>query len=58
MKSRLIMQVHDELLVEAPENEREKAQLILKEEMENACIMKVKLTADVSSGKDWYEAKG
>ncbi len=58
MKSRLIMQVHDELLVEAPENEKEKAQLILKEEMENASKMKVKLTADVSSGKDWYEAKG
>ncbi len=58
MKSRLIMQVHDELLVEAPENEREKAQLILKEEMENACQMKVKLTADVSYGEDWYQAKG
>ena len=58
MQSKLIMQVHDELLVEAPENEREKAQLILKEEMENACKMKVKLTADVSFGKDWYEAKG
>lgn len=58
MQSKLIMQVHDELLVEAPENEREKAQLILKEEMENACVMKVKLTADVSFGKDWYEAKG
>ena len=58
MKSQLIMQVHDELLVEAPENEREKAQLILKEEMENACKMKVRLTADVSFGEDWYEAKG
>jgi DNA polymerase-1 len=58
MKSQLIMQVHDELLVEAPENEREKAQLILKEEMENACKMKVRLTADVSFGKDWYDAKG
>ena len=58
MKSRLIMQIHDELLVEAPENEREKAQQILKEEMENACSMKVKLTADVSFGKDWYQAKG
>ena len=58
MKSRLIMQVHDELLVEAPENERESAQLILKEEMENACQMKVKLTADVSYGEDWYQAKG
>ena len=58
MQARLIMQVHDELLVEAPESEREKAQLILKEEMENACKMKVRLTADVSFGKDWYDAKG
>ena len=58
MQSRLIMQVHDELLVEAPENEREKAQIILKEEMENACRMQVKLTADVSFGADWYQAKG
>ena len=58
MQSKLIMQVHDELLVEAPENESEKAQLILREEMENACEMAVRLTADVSCGKDWYEAKG
>ncbi len=55
--ARLIMQVHDELIVEAPEDEKEKVLSIVKEEMENATAMNVKLTADVHSGKSWYEAK-
>ncbi len=55
--ARLIMQVHDELIVEAPEDEAEKVLSIVKEEMENAVTMSVKLTADVHSGKSWYEAK-
>ncbi len=58
MESRLILQVHDELIVEAPENEIEKASQILSEEMENACKMKVRLRADVGIGKTWYDAKG
>ncbi len=58
MESKLIMQVHDELIVEAPENEAVKAANILKEEMENACKMRVKLSADVNIGKTWYDAKG
>lgn len=57
LKARLIMQVHDELIVEAPESEAETVCRIVKEEMENATEMKVRLTADVSSGKSWYEAK-
>lgn len=57
MQSKLILQIHDELIVEAPENESEKAKEILKEEMENACKLKVKLIADVGVGKTWYEAK-
>ncbi len=56
MKSRLILQVHDELIVESPENEAEKALEIVKQEMENACKMKVKLLADGKIGKTWYEA--
>ena len=56
MKSRLILQVHDELIVEAPTDEAEKALQIVTEEMENACIMKVKLRADGNIGKDWYSA--
>ncbi len=58
MDAKLILQVHDELIVEAPENEIEKAAKILSEEMENACKMKVRLRADVNTGKTWYDAKG
>ena len=58
MDAKLILQVHDELIVEAPENEIEKAAKILSEEMENACQMKVRLRADVNTGKTWYDAKG
>lgn len=57
MQARLILQVHDELIVEAPETEAERAAVILKEEMENAVQMAVKLTADVHIGKTWYDAK-
>ena len=56
MKSRLILQVHDELIVEAPEAEAEKALEIVTEEMENACDMKVRLVADGKIGKTWYDA--
>ena len=54
----LIMQVHDELIVECPEKDSKKAAEILKEEMENACKMKVRLLAEVNIGKTWYDAKG
>ena len=57
MDAKLILQVHDELIVEAPENEIDKASKILSEEMENACKMKVRLRADVNTGKTWYDAK-
>ena len=56
--TRLIMQVHDELILEAPEKDAEKAAVILKEEMENAVSLSVILSADVGIGKTWYEAKG
>lgn len=58
LRARLIMQVHDELIVEAPEAEAERAALILDEEMEGACEMRVRLKADVHQGKTWYDAKG
>lgn len=58
MEAKLILQVHDELIVEAPENEIVKASQILSEEMENACQMKVRLRADVNTGRTWYDAKG
>lgn len=57
-EARLIMQVHDELIVEAPEKLSQKAADILKEEMENAVKLSVTLKADVGIGKTWYDAKG
>ncbi len=56
MRSRLILQVHDELIVESPEEEAEKALEIVTQEMENACKMKVLLRADGKIGNSWYEA--
>ena len=58
MKSKLIMTVHDELIIEAPENEAEKALLILKDEMENAVSLSVKMSVDAHIGKTWFDAKG
>ena len=57
MKARLILQVHDELIVEAPEEEAEKAAKLISEEMQNAVQLSVPLTADAGIGKTWYEAK-
>lgn len=57
MKSRLILQVHDELIVESPEDEAEKAAALLKDEMQNAVLLSVPLTVDAKIGRNWYEAK-
>ena len=57
LRAKLIMQVHDELIVECPENEKDRVEIILKEEMESAAEMKVSLLADVHSGKTWFDAK-
>lgn len=57
MKSRLVLQVHDELLVEAWESEAEEVKKILKEEMEQAASLAVPLEIDMHTGKSWYEAK-
>ncbi|HBL41728.1 MAG TPA: DNA polymerase I, partial [Ruminococcaceae bacterium] len=58
LRAKLIMQVHDELIIEAPEAEAERVCALLKEEMERAVSLKVKLLADVHAGETWYEAKG
>jgi DNA polymerase-1 len=57
-KARLLLQVHDELIVEAPIDEAEAVRKLVSEEMENACKMKVRLVSDAHIGKTWYEAKG
>ncbi|MDD6347894.1 MAG: DNA polymerase I [Lachnospiraceae bacterium] len=57
LSSRLILQIHDELLVEAPEAEAEAVERILREEMAGAASLSVPLETDCHSGRDWYEAK-
>ncbi len=57
MKSRLILQIHDELIIETVEEELEEVKVILKEEMENAAELKVPLTVDMNIGDTWYDTK-
>jgi len=57
LKSRLILQVHDELIIEAPENEVERASEILRTEMENAYVFKVPIVTDLHCGKTWFDTK-
>lgn len=56
--AKLILQVHDELIVECDEKDAEKVCALLSEEMQNAVNLEVTLTADAASGKTWLEAKG
>ena len=57
LKSRLILQVHDELLIETYEEEKEVVKNILKNCMENVINLSVPLKADINEGKNWYEVK-
>ena len=57
LESRLILQVHDELLVEAKLSEADRVEEILREEMQQAASMRVPLEIDLHRGKNWYEAK-
>lgn len=58
MQARLILQVHDELIVEAPEDEAERVAKLLTEEMQNAVQLAVPMLAEAKIGKTWYDAKG
>ena len=57
LSARLILQVHDELIVEAPEAERDRVAALLREEMSGAAKLSVPLVVDVGCGRTWYEAK-
>ena len=57
LNAKLILQVHDELILECPENEKEITSKILKEEMENAYPLSVPLKVDMNTGKSWYDTK-
>ena len=56
LKTKLILQVHDELNFSVPQNEREQVERIVKEEMQNACHLAVPLIADGGWGSNWLEA--
>ena len=58
LDAQLILQVHDELIVEVAERDADRAAAVLQEEMEQAVSLPVRLRADVNIGKTWYDAKG
>ncbi|MEE0061086.1 MAG: DNA polymerase I [Acutalibacteraceae bacterium] len=58
LEAKLILQVHDELIVEAPKHEALQVAMILQEEMEKAVKLNVPLVAEAAMGKTWYDAKG
>lgn len=57
LKAKLILQVHDELVVDTPQDEVDQVKQILRNEMESVCTLSVPLVADVGSGDNWVEAK-
>jgi len=57
LKSRLVLQVHDELVLEAPEDEVAQLERLVKDVMEGAAQLKVRLAVEVGSGRNWLEAK-
>ncbi len=57
LATKMVLQIHDELIFEVPSNELERVKIEIKDIMENAVKLPVKLTAEVGIGKNWYEAK-
>ncbi|MEG2038549.1 MAG: DNA polymerase I, partial [Oscillospiraceae bacterium] len=57
LKSKLILQIHDELIIEAPLDEVDIAAKLVREEMQTAIDLSVHLDVDIGSGKSWYDAK-
>ena len=57
LDARLILQVHDELLVEAHRDCVARAEKILQEEMEQVATLAIPLTVEIHTGENWYEAK-
>ena len=57
LKSKIVLQVHDEMIIEALEEEKEEIKTILKQCMESAADLNVPLIADISEAKNWYDCK-
>jgi DNA polymerase-1 len=57
LEAELILQVHDELIIDTPQNEKAQVERLIKEEMEGAAQLSVPLTVDVNTGMSWYDVK-
>jgi len=57
LRAKLVLQIHDELIIDTPENEVEQVKALLKDCMQGVMELKVPLTADVSSGHSWFDTK-
>lgn len=57
LKAKLILQIHDELIIDCPKSEIKTVRELLRYEMENVLDLKVDLTVDINEGKTWFEAK-
>ena len=57
LKSKIVLQVHDEMMIEAPKEEAEQVKIIIKECMENVITLKVPLEVDISEAQSWYDCK-
>ena len=57
LRSKIVLQVHDEMMIEAPEEEKEEIKQIMKKCMESAIELQVPLTAEISEAKNWYDCK-
>ena len=57
LEAKIVLQVHDEMMIEAPEREKEEVKEIMKKEMESAIQLKIPLVAEISEAKNWYDCK-
>ena len=57
LKSKIVLQVHDEMMIETPEGEKEEVKEIMKREMESAIKLSIPLVAEISEAKNWYDCK-
>lgn len=57
LKTKIVLQVHDEMMLEAPIEEKEQVKQIVKQSMESAIPLKVPLIADIGEALNWYECK-
>lgn len=57
LRSRLVLQIHDELIIQTCRDEQEEVEKLLKENMEKATELKVRLAVDLNSADNWYDLK-